>query len=265
MPLARASELDRLFSCIGSTYLPQSRDVAGLAAQWGTKVHSWVETGLLPEDRDGELLGRKIDKSGTSRRKLWPEEGDHELAMAYDVLSGTVATCVVPPGKDKRDYQNEWKSAFDDRWIVGTLDFAMELLGRPWVDDLKTGRSVDWRQYAGQQSMYCLMYTGHKYGEIRDCRSTLTHWPKYPIANPPRRIGSDLSVDYLQGFKHKLVQLRDDILGARSRSGSGGVEAQEVNKVLSYGAHCRFCPSRAACPKFGQEQARGMDNDYEGA
>lgn len=205
---------------------------------------------MLPPDRDGELLGRKIDKSRISRRQLWPEEGEHELALALDVISGTVASCVVPTGKEKRTYQDDWKAAFDDRWVVGSLDFAMELLGRPWVDDTKTGRTVSWNMYAAQQSAYCLMYSLHRYGEIRATRSTLTHWPKYPVASPPTRFGSDLSVDYLTDFLHRLRLLRDVILGDRGRYAAG----EDVTKVLSYGAHCRFCPSRSSCPKFGSEQ-----------
>jgi hypothetical protein len=232
--------------------------VAGVAAAWGTKVHSWVETGQLPEGRDGAAIQKRINAAQVSRARLWPEEGEHELALALDVTSGTVARCVVPAGRDGREYKDAWKAAFDDRWLVGSIDFGMELLGRPWVDDLKTGREVTWKKHAAQQSAYCLMYSLDRYGEVRDSRSTVTHWPKYPIHNPPRRFGSDLSVDYLNDFLYRLRMLRDDVLTLRSTSTAG----EDISAGLSYGAHCRFCPSRSHCPKFGQEQAEA--NDYEG-
>lgn len=262
MPFARCSELDRLFNCYGSLVLPREADREGIAAAWGTKVHAWMETGQLPDDRDGQAIGKRITAAKVSRRKLWPEEGVHELALALDVVSGTVAACVVPTGHDARQYKTAWKAAFDDRWLVGSLDFAMELLGSPWVDDLKTGRWVSWQAHASQQSAYALMYTLYKYGEVRECRSTVTHWPKYPIANPPNRWGCQLSVDYLNDFLHRLRVLRDQILETRRKYLDGSLTEEKLAAVLSYGAHCRFCPSRSLCPKFGQEQQNR--DDYEG-
>lgn len=245
MPFARASELDRLFKCAGSSVLPRVRDKDSIAAEWGTKVHAWAETGVLPEGKDGAALGKKIDKAGVSRRKLWPEEGEHEITIALDPESLAVKYCDPPAGAAdtstaRRAYADKWKEGFDDTWIVGSIDFGMELIGRPWVDDLKTGRLVSWQDYQAQQTVYAAMYSLWKYGALRETRSTVTHWPRYPVGVAPARMGGTLTVAYLESFMHRLRELRTEILKLKA----GG------DMRLSYGEHCRFCPSRRGCDLY---------------
>ena len=243
MPIFRASELDRLLACAGSGWL-QRQDHEGPAAAWGTKVHGWMETGELPEGDDGTLLAKRIKKSGVDRAKLWPvsgESGEFEVPVAYNLVNGRAIRYVAVAGGPVggaalRAHKSAWKAAFDNEWVTGTLDFAAELMDTYWIDDLKTGREAHWADYAAQQSFYALAWSTIKYGEIRDGRSTITHWPNYPITRAPVRHGASLEVPALLAFVKRLQGLRETVLG---RSGS-----------LKVGDHCRFCPSKLYCPEL---------------
>lgn len=231
MPFARASELDRLLSCVGSAVLPrQDTRTLGVrkAAEWGTSVHSWLETGIVTSPG----LGERITLSGTNRERLWPR-GLHEITLALNVVTGDARRYYgASEGRDA------WKTDFDDEWITGTLDFVGELFDLPWVDDLKTGRFAAWNDYKAQQSFYVLAWSRYRYEETRESRSTITHWPRYPKHLPPTREGRVLSLDYLGGFAKQLTQLRDDIL-----------RAQDAGAALNPGKQCVYCPSRSHCPQ----------------
>jgi PD-(D/E)XK nuclease superfamily len=236
--------------CPGSLVLPRERDEMGVAASWGTRVHSWMETGECgpePIDAVGRAIRARVAASGVNRRNLWPEEGEFEVPLAYNVNTGAALRCdyprVFPSGGTARTYAANWKNAFDDEWVVGSPDFAMELVGRPWVDDLKTGRYAHWTSHAAQQTFYCLAYSKWRYGEFRDSRSTITHWTKYPMAAAPTRKGVILTVDQLEEFGHKLSALRKSIL--RCKEAPEKIEAE-----LNLGEHCRFCPSQTHCPAY---------------
>lgn len=193
-------------------------------------VHKWAETGVVSDPK----LAEKITLSGTDRAKLWPD-GLHEITLALNVVTGEGQRYY---GAD--DGKEEWKSNFGDEYITGTLDFIGELLDCPWVDDLKTGRFVQWEDYRAQQSFYALAWSRYKYGESRECRSTVTHWPRYPKHLPPTRHGVHLSLDYFGAYAKRLSQLRDDTLRLRDQFNEG---------ALNPGPQCKYCPSRAHCGK----------------
>lgn len=243
-PFARASELDRLFSCTGSLFLPRVQDPPGTAAQWGTLVHSWLETGEIPtQEPFRRALTRRLKESGVDREIWWPSEGVHEATFGLNLVSGEVVRCVMPRlvqmGETQKSYSDRWKESLSDEWVVGTLDFGMELLDRPWVDDLKTGRFASWHDYAAQQTFYCVVWSQYLYAELRESRSTITHWPKYPSAGKPKRKGTLLGVDTLKKFVLELTQLRESVLGLRNTGKTG---------ELLPGDQCRYCPSRTNCP-----------------
>lgn len=250
MPFARASELDRLLLCPGpailvradeSTKSPRSKE----AAAWGTAIHAWKETGTLPNDpKIRSLFNKKLGASGVDRVKLWPVAGEHEVALAFNVVTGVGRRCTVPVGAAADEYRATWKSAFDDQWVTGTLDYVMELLGGPWVDDLKTGRYGHPKDYEAQQTFYCLAWGTATYGEITPTRSTITHWPKYPTAAHPVRLGSVFNLDYLKAFWKRLQGLRAQILRLQP------LPKDAIMGELSTGEQCMYCPSRAACPKI---------------
>lgn len=243
--------MDRLFACPGSAILPRGVDVEGIAASWGTKVHDWVETGIYPEGSDGKEIAKRVIKSGLKREEFWPG-GEHEVALAYNLVTGEarryVAPRPLPPGNSLKAHKSAWKDAFDNEWVTGTLDWVKDILDTYWVDDVKTGRNAHWKQAEAQQSCYALMYSVYRYGKIQAGRSTIAHWPKYPIARLPLRHGSSLSEDYLGTFLVKLQKLREEILAGRDLYKTGTINEAE----LCVGEHCRFCPSRTACPKINQ-------------
>lgn len=263
MPLARASELDRLFACPGSAYLPRAEDSTNKAAAWGTKVHHWAETGEIPVGPDGKLLTKKIITAGVRREVTWPPGGEHEVALAYNVLTRKAVRYEpprpLPAGYDKKSHASAWKDAFDDEWVTGSLDYVGTLLGAWWVDDLKTGYDGRWEKYQYQQLFYCLAWTLWQYGEITEGRSTITHWRKYPIERPPQRYGGVIEVDKLNAFMDKLSRLREQILELRVKGAEN--KGEEVNSVLVLGDHCRFCPSRLSCPKFVGDTGLNQDDD----
>lgn len=238
MPLARASYLDRLLACPGGAWLAQA-DTRGpgaiAAANWGTAAHAWKETGLYPGGTTGVALKKRVAASGIDRLKLWPVTGVHEVALAYNVVRGNV---MMSTSKDAA-YNDRWKAAFDDEWVTGSLDFVDDVFGEPWLDDLKTGRLVHYKDYEAQQSFYVMAWCLADKGKLTRSRSTLTHWPRYPLGGLPSRFGVTMEVEYLELFRDKLAQLRKDILA-------------KDNSLLSTGAQCTYCPSRGACPRLAQ-------------
>lgn len=251
MPIFRASELDRLFACPGSAFLLRGEDREGIAAAWGTKVHSWMETGVLPEGKDGFDLDKRIRATKTTRESLWPD-CEHEVAYALNLVTDKVVRYVppnpLPPGYSAKAHKSAWKDAFDDEWATGTLDAQGEIMGQWWVDDLKTGRNAHWTDYEAQQLFYCLVVSLYSTrGSIAGGRSTITHWPRYPIARVPNRLGVSVEPDYLASYRNKLKRLREEIITARTLFSTGQIKENQ----LCVGSHCRFCPSRLSCPALG--------------
>lgn len=251
-PVFRCSELDRLMECPGSGWLPRKEDYTGFSAAWGNVVHDWLETGLVPDTGDGKLLQKRIEKSGTDRNVLWPG-GEHEAALAYNLVSDKVVrypTPPLPPGISRKDHIKAWKLSFDTEWMTGSLDFAGELMDSWWVDDLKTGRDVHWGDYQWQQTAYAIMWSTHKHGGLVDGRSTVTHWPRYPVARPPNRMGALLTTEQLTISLDKLKKLRHKVLEAD-------------NKLLVTGSKCLYCPSAPHCPELQNQQQVQKVDDFE--
>lgn len=254
MPLCRASELDRLLLCPGSAPGVLERDDfkpthVAKAAQWGVVCHEWKETGILPDSLPyAKLLDEKIKTAPVHRMVLWPKEGEHEVALAYNVITGRALR--APEGSTS-EYKDIWKREFGDEWITGTLDFAMELMDEPWVDDLKTGRLVEYKNYKYQQAFYCLAWSKVRYKELRDVRSTLTLWPKYPKTAKPYRVGKVITGAKLAVMAKKLLGLREVILEARGTKGP-----------LVAGEQCFFCPSKAFCTEYKKLEL-AKDKDHE--
>lgn len=243
MPFARASELDRLLTCPGSLVLPRPevKSQAALdAAGYGTMVHTWKETGEV-NGRLGPTLKKKIALSLTTRDAYW-SDGLHEVPLAFNVLSGEARALVVPVSSAAKD---AWKAAFGDEWITGTADYAGLLLEFPWVDDLKTGRRVEYLDYRAQQAFYALTWTLTQMGRLTTARSTITHWPKYKLNNKPRRFGVVLEPEEFLEFQGRLRGLREDVLRLRDKQEAG----MDISGYLSEGPQCTYCPSKLACIK----------------
>lgn len=211
------------------------------AADWGEMVHLWKETGVVPKGRAGTTLAKKIKLAEVNRDLLWVD-GLHEVPLAYNVVTGESRALVLPLHKEKRDL---WKATFDSEWITGTADYVGLLLDRPWVDDLKTGRQVEYFDHRYQQAFYSLVWTLFQMGQLTECRSTITHWPKYKLETKPRRFGTVLEPDFFLDFQGKLKQLREDVMRLKDKQERG----LDVSGHLSDGPQCKYCPSKLACIK----------------
>ena len=202
-------------------------------------VHAWKETGEVPRGASGASLRRKLKKTEVSRAALWAY-GLHEVPLAYNVLSGEARALVLPLPFEKKA---EWKAQFDSSWVVGTADYVGVLLEQPWVDDLKTGRRVSYGDHLYQQAFYSLAWGVHHAGKITTVRSTITHWPRYPVENKPTRFGSVLEVDFFLDFADKLRTLHRTIHALRGEIATG----KNIIPKMSPGEHCVYCPSRSNC------------------
>lgn len=231
-------------ACPGSLVLPREEkksERAKEAAEYGEMVHYWKETGEVVKGRGALTLKKKLESTGANRDTLWLG-GLHEVPLAYNVSTGEAKAMVLPLEKDKRDL---WKAAFGDEWVTGTADYVGLLIERPWVDDLKTGRRVDYHDHRYQQAFYSLAWTLFQMGELTECRSTITHWPKYPINQKPRRLGAVLDADFFLDFQGKLRSLRGDVMRMKEKTARG----ETIEGYLSDGPQCVYCPSKLACIK----------------
>lgn len=249
-PIFRCSQLDRLMACPGSGWLPQVDKGYGQAALWGNFVHSWMETGVVEEGENKRHLEKRIRLSGVKREELWPNL-THEVPFAYNLVTDEVRrypTTPPPPGFTLRSHKDAWKAAFSNEWMVGTVDGVGELLDSWWTDDLKTGRAVHWNDYRWQQSSYAIMVSKWKYDALLSGRSTITHWPRYPVAGKPFRSGAVLDEAYLKKSLQSLKDLRARILAADPAS-------------LREGDQCYFCPSKGGCPELVKLGKRETSNE----
>lgn len=237
MPFCRASSLDRVLACDGSLYLPTAelRSPSTIeAAEWGTYVHSYVQLGVVPPAPPGRgqypaRLRDRIESVGDVLA-LWPREGARfEQSVAYHVQTGEVRTASLA----SKEEQDAWKNSHDHHWVVGTMDYLGSLLGRPWVDDLKTGRYPSLPTSA--QTVFYSLCADRLAGTPPDgVYTSITHWPRYPVGGKPERVGIVLEWDDLEDFADLLEQTWE--------------KSQARIKPLTPGEWCRYCPSRGNCP-----------------
>lgn len=250
MAFARASSLDRMLECYGGEILggtEEKPESTKIAADWGTMVHDWKETGLVRPVNGRTnlppLFEKKLRLTGVQREQWWPPSMVHELAMAVNPF--TSYQSLLDGSKEEKE---AWKAAFDDQWATGTLDGYDWMFDVLWIDDLKTGKLVTEEQYIQQRRFYALGLS-----RLLDYRGpvniTLTWWPRYPVLQLPQRFGRVIEQDELRAFEKRIAKLRDDVLKAR-------VDVKHLQLVPGE-EQCVFCPSRNVC-----EQA--VKRDYYG-
>ena len=230
--------------CPGSLILPRTEvksERAVEAAGWGTRCHFWKETGEFGAGRDALTLKKKVEKSGVNRGHLWAE-GLHEVPLAYNVETREARALVVPVSFEEKV---AWKAAWGEEWITGTADYVGFILEGPWVDDLKTGRRVEYLDHRYQQAFYVLAWGLSQLRELRPSRSTLTHWPKYPLPRAPDRFGTVLEPEFLVDFQDKLGKLYTQYKRLKEKGNSG----MDITGHLQDGGHCVYCPSKPSCIK----------------
>jgi hypothetical protein len=200
------------------------------AADYGTLVHYWKETGEIDPAwaarKDVELLRRKLAATGVERETWWPAHGAHEESFAIRLESMTVEWRMLP-----KDAADKWKAQFDRlAYVTGTIDWHDAVEWEAHVDDLKTGRrSV--RPDSPQLKTYAAALWLRR-GKPAGVTASVTHWPKYPLGLLPVRTSKVLTAGVL----------RDHLDRLRLAAGSTG----EINP----GECCRWCDCRPDCPAW---------------
>lgn len=207
--------------------LPRTREPNAkrdAAADYGTAMHAWAETG---ESDDPRVL-KKLMMSGVRREDWWPE-GKHEVTFAIHL-----PTARAERYSGKRKGVDKWKARHGAEWLTGTIDFLGTHKGRPWVCDLKTGSWPIDPVASRQIQSYLLLPWIEEGTPVREMyyRSVL-QFPRYPLEGIPRRTGLAHPVS---GFSLRLHL--DDLLWSVEHPG-------EVNPTED---GCRFCECKPACP-----------------
>lgn len=259
MPWTRGSSLLRSLACPGSTVLPAGPDLRSdrtiEAADWGTMAHRWAATGEIQSVRKNhEALFRKklvtvwgsLEAAEESRRVFWPESGMHEVSVAYNCEQDLVEWCPGPHDPDT------WKAQFDGRYITGTCDYVGQLLGDPWVSDLKTGRVPP-----PPEDPQVRFYTACIW-RIRNrpdrCISSVDWWPRYPVYSLPSRVDIEVTAETLDKFLWECRIGYDehgtaDGLMIRGRATDTDTRRLLVeHELVRPGSHCLYCPSANNCP-----------------
>jgi hypothetical protein len=252
----RASSLPLLTKCTGSLVLSCTSERsknADDAADWGTMVHHWVQTGeILGRDKRSEkALARAIELSGIDRLSFWPVGGTHEggLALRVDGVAREANRDDTPR----------------DGWITGHFDYQWWLWGGElWVDDLKTGKfyanpepgqmghvaglasgenRFPPRADSEQQRFYGLTLS-RLLGYRGPVHTSVTHWPRLPLTHrhaPPTRTWHHYSRDELSYYYGELESMYSTHKqNERALVGDGEL-------TLNSGTWCRFCPARNNC------------------
>lgn len=244
-PWVRASSLERELHCPVAGVLPQvdeRGDAVREAADWGTMVHHWKATGEIRAERGRpsheRLFTEKLRVTGV-RREDWWGEGRHEVAMAVDcVKMGRAAEFV-----GTKPAVEAWRSGLGDEYAAGEADFVGDLFGVPHVDDLKTGRFAP-DPSAPQLRLYALA-TWILLGNVPDrVLVSVTHWPRYPVDNRPRRFDHEYTARQLTAFWKELrLARRRKLMTVRLP-----LADQQANAVP--GDWCSYCDGKRNCPKY---------------
>lgn len=234
--LVRASGLDLFLSCNGYLHLPEAREhfeKAEEAAEWGTMVHTWAETGLVAHKnkRTATSFRKRLKALNLKPTDLWDADGEHEVSVAYNWRYG-YAIPFYGRGKEAA----EWKASFNVDWITGTIDYikyfdrGVNDLPYVKVDDLKTGKWWDKDPIDSAQIAFYGMCAWKWY----TCPVELgvTHWPRYPATSEPDQSTNWITPEMWEIFERKLQRSCENAMNP------------EFNPTEE---HCRFCPGRNAC------------------
>lgn len=231
MALVRASSLDLFLSCSGYLHLPEAKPFfanAAPAAEWGTMVHTWKETGQVKHanKRTATSFKKRLETLGVKHEDYYSLEGQHEVSVAYNWEYGYVV-----PFYGKGEAAEEWKKQFGASWVTGTMDYLMDLGEYLRVNDLKTGKWWTKKPRESAQVSFYGMCGWKLYAKpvIQD----ILHWPRYPATGKPKILGPEVVTgeEYAR-FEAKLQR-------ACEESFSPTYNPSEES--------CRFCPGAGSC------------------
>lgn len=236
MALTRASSLDLFLACNGYLHLPSAPTFyakASDAADWGTMVHTWKETGKVVHAKKSTAASfrRRLKKLKIERSDYYGD-GLHEISVAYNWKLGYVV-----PFYGQGDAAKKWKEQFGLDWVTGTVDYCEtvqvgteELAAGLLVDDLKTGKWWTKRpRESAQIIFYCLCMSKLYRANVN---ARVTHWPRYPAKGLPTQDTQLITIEELDRFEAKL---------------QAACEAAIMPKFNPSEDACRFCPGRNAC------------------
>lgn len=234
----RASSTDRAIICPASLVRPQSgeRSKASIkAADWGTLVHNWKETG---DTRGNKTLNKKLAASGIDRARLWPTIGDshgHETTFSICLETLQLRIWSSSGSKYSRDH---WKRRHPKRsYLTGSIDWLStvsrkDLPELPWVDDLKTGAWPISARTSAQLRSYALVPWVLS-GCDTDVWVSITQWPKYRLDCRPKRNWHLL----------KSVDLAKHVQKLRWATSN-------TSKAIPTEDGCKFCLSKPNCKEY---------------
>lgn len=242
MAWSRASSLDRTLQCVGSAALYNNTPALKLipkpenaikAAEYGTLVHHWKETGKVEgSDSHVKTFNKKLGflkTAGISRLDLWPAAGFHEVAVAYNCIDGRVA--ILYEGDT-----DAFKTGHSEPWITGSCDYYLKDDGGLLVDDLKTGMLWDKSARACAQLYFYAMNIA-KVHHVQETEIRITHWPKYPLERLPEFMDDEPVIITSETFARLESRLKKDYLNYKS-----------TNPEFRLGEACEYCPAKSLCP-----------------
>lgn len=269
MGWTRASSIERALACVGSTVLepgPDHRSASTLeAAAWGTTAHTWKQTGEVRAPRGYEKLGPlftkrlraawgSLEAAEEARVRLWPEGGRHEASVAVwtkdKIGHPEHGLVVIRENQDQRKWTDQW----DDNWVTGNIDYDGDLLGDPWISDLKTGKESE--EQPPQLWLYSLARWLEEDRKPERIVTDITHWPRYPIHSLPERYWGEIEASDLDIFWGRLIMKGREREGLRLYIADGG-EPSEID--LNTGTHCKYCPARIHCPALAEAHENGEE------
>lgn len=218
-------------ACPASHVLPASYSPAGDAADIGTAIHAYLETGAVNGHAERceciDLSKARPVSSGIDER---------EVSFAYDVMTGAVRRLGIGLA---REY-----GTLADTEIACTLD-------RVWqsdvieVDDYKTGHEAP--DAAGNLQL----------GLGAICVSTHLHVD--PVATSIVHIHEDGRV-----WRDRVVLDVFDLEEVARRLRVTWQRVQNADGTTTHpGEHCRYCPALAACPAHAGIVKRFADLDTD--
>jgi hypothetical protein len=231
--------MDRLVRCSGPLFLPVLYDdndkslKTELAADWGHGVHHWKATGEFIGVYAKQIQAR-VEKSRIDRLALWPADGLHEVAMAYNPLTDEIRTA-----KGDVAALDRWKATFKFPWSTGTADYVRVHNGRLRVDDLKTGSPDPRFPPTMPEDSYQVRWYATVYAELihwgGPVDGSITHWPRPDAAEslrprttrPPDVFVAEIPREALWEMKKQLKRVAN--------------EAVACGPLRPHKETCKFC------------------------
>lgn len=183
------------------------------------------------DPKDIDCLERKLMLSKADRQRCWTDgDGEHETTFAIRLVDAELRLY-----DGHRELADWWKKGADPReWLTGSIDWLHWGTCKTvaWVDDLKTGRWITAPKDSRQLRSY-LLVPWVRAGMRLDWEGvvSVTHWPRYPLSAPPRRIRPARFTGL------DMMEHLDDLRWAVSHP-------DETNATEEW---CRYCPARSGC------------------